>query len=456
MKKSVLLPTDENLILTIKEDALDRNAELNSFCHLLSTQNSMNSIVLDGRWGSGKTFFVKQSVLLLNANNSLSNIDKNVAQSILEITKKLNSFDELHDNQLLAVYFDAWENDSEEDPVLSLIYRIVQQLDLKMDKVDKNYFTNLFLAIADVITDRPISKILKCAKAKDILDEIYKNEGLNDTITKFFEEGLFKNAEKIVIFIDELDRCRPSYAVKLLERIEHYFINERITFVFSANLEQLQHTIKNFYGNDFDACRYLDRFFDLRVSLPQVDMEKYYLSLKLYSIDEVCSVLRHICGTFNLTLRELCKFYDLVNVSGMNRNYNNDTQEFMFIYIVTLCLVLKITDITLHDEFIQGKNVQPLLDLYDNDFGEHVCKLLLNGSEKIDEVKIIDNARLDNQDAVTREDKLKELYETIFVKNYTAKDYKTRLGSYIFTEDSKKFILHVESSLSVYSFYDDE
>ena len=122
MKKSVLLPTDENLLLTIKEDALDRNAELNSFSHLLSTQNSMNSIVLDGRWGSGKTFFVKQCALLLNANNCLSNIDRNLAQSILEITKKLNSFDELHNNQLLAVYFDAWENDSEEDPVLSLIY----------------------------------------------------------------------------------------------------------------------------------------------------------------------------------------------------------------------------------------------------------------------------------------------------------------------------------------------
>ena len=128
----------------------------------------------------------------------------------------------------------------------------------------------------------------------------------------------------------------------------------------------------------------------------------------------------------------------------------------MFKYIVTLCLALKITDITLHDEFIQGKNVQPLLDLYDNDFGEYICKLLLNDREKIVEVKKIDNVSLDNQDAVTREDKLKELYETIFVKNYTAKDYKTRLGSYIFTEDSKKFISYVESSLSVYSLYDDE
>ena len=455
MKKSVLLPTDENLLLTIKEDILDRNAELNSFCHLLSTQNSMNSIALDGRWGSGKTFFVKQCALLINAKNSLSNIDKDIAESILKVAKQSNSFEGLTDNKLLAVYFDAWENDSNEDPVLALIYRIVQQLDLKTNGFDLNHLAHVLGTIGDAITGRPITTVFECLNERNILDEISKHEDLETTIKKFFEEVLFEKAEQLIIFVDELDRCRPSYAVKLLERIEHYFINERITFVFSVNLEQLQHTIKNFYGNDFDACRYLDRFFDLRVSLPQVDMEKYYLSLKLYNVEEVCRVLRHISETLNLTIRELCKFYDLVNVSGM-KSYFNETEDFMFKYIVTLCLALKITDITLHDEFIQGKNVQPLLDLYDNDFGEYICKLLLNDREKIDDVIKVSNVRLYDQDAITREDKLIELYEAIFVKNYTAKDYKTRLGSYIFTADSKKFISYVESSLSVYSLYDDE
>ena len=455
MKKSVLLPTDENLLLTIKEDILDRNAELNSFCHLLSTQNSMNSIALDGRWGSGKTFFVKQCALLINAKNSLSNIDKDIAESILKVAKQSNSFEGLTDNKLLAVYFDAWENDSNEDPVLALIYRIVQQLDLKTNGFDLNHLAHVLGTIGDAITGRPITTVFECLNERNILDEISKHEDLETTIKKFFEEVLFEKAEQLIIFVDELDRCRPSYAVKLLERIEHYFINERITFVFSVNLEQLQHTIKNFYGNDFDACRYLDRFFDLRVSLPQVDMEKYYLSLKLYNVEEVCRVLRHISETLNLTIRELCKFYDLVNVSGM-KSYFNETEDFMFKYIVTLCLALKITDITLHDEFIQGKNVQPLLDLYDNDFGEYICKLLLNDREKIDDVIKVSNVRLDDQDAITREDKLIELYEAIFVKNYTAKDYKTRLGSYIFTADSKNFISYVESSLSVYSLYDDE
>lgn len=381
MKKSVLLPTDENLLLTIKEDALDRNAELNSFCHLLSTQNSMNSIVLDGRWGSGKTFFVKQCALLINAKNSLSNIDKDIAESILKVAKQSNSFEGLTDNKLLAVYFDAWENDSNEDPVLALIYRIVQQLDLKTNGFDLNHLAHVLGTIGDAITGRPITTVFECLNERNVLDEISKHEDLETTIKKFFEEVLFEKAEQLIIFVDELDRCRPSYAVKLLERIEHYFINDRITFVFSVNLEQLQHTIKNFYGNDFDACRYLDRFFDLRVSLPQVDMEEYYLSLKLYNVEEVCRVLRHISETLNLTIRELCKFYDLVNVSGMKSCFN-ETEDFMFKYIVTLCLALKITDITLHDEFIQGKNVQPLLDLYDNDFGEYICKLLLNDREK--------------------------------------------------------------------------
>lgn len=90
---------------------------------------------------------MKQCALLLNAKNSLSNLDKQLAHEILEVCKKSNSFDGLQDNNLLAVYFDAWDNDSEEDPVLSLIYRITQQLDLRTNKFDKDYFAGLFLQL---------------------------------------------------------------------------------------------------------------------------------------------------------------------------------------------------------------------------------------------------------------------------------------------------------------------
>lgn len=444
MKKSVLLPTDENLILTIKENVLDRNADLNSFCQLLSHSNSMNSIALDGRWGSGKTFFVKQCALLINAKNSLSNIDKDIAEFILKVAKQSNSFEGLTDNKLLAVYFDAWENDSNEDPVLALIYRIVQQLDLKTDGFDLNRLAHILGTIGDAITGRPITTVFECLNEKNILDEIRKHEDLETTIKKFFEEVLFEKAEQLIIFVDELDRCRPSYAVQLLERVEHYFINDRITFVFSVNLEQLQHTIKNFYGNDFDACRYLDRFFELRVSLPQINMEQYYRSLKLFDSNRIIDILKHVQKTYNLSLRELCKINDVVHELCLKNNYTG-IQDFMFKYIVTLCLTLKITDISLHDDFINGKNDQPLLDLYDNDFGDSICEMLLNNDEELGDLITINGARLESDEKVTREEKLEELYEAIFTKNYTVHDYVTKLGDFGFTKESRKFILVTDS-----------
>lgn len=452
MKKSVLLPTDENLILTIREDALDRNADLNSFCQLLSHSNSMNSIALDGRWGSGKTFFVKQCALLINAKNSLSNIDKDIAESILKVAKQSNSFEGLTDNKLLAVYFDGWENDSNEDPILALIYRIVQQLDLKTNGFDLNHLAHILGTIGDAITGRPITFVFECLNERNIFDEIRKHEDLETTIKKFFEEILFEKAEQLIIFVDELDRCRPSYAVRLLERIEHYFINDRITFVFSVNLEQLQHTIKNFYGDDFDACRYLDRFFDLRLSLPPINTTKYYNYLNLSNNIVGDRVLMRIQQTFNMSIREFCKFYDLVKVSGMKSNLNN-MEDFMFKYVVTLCLALKIINIDLHEEFMHGKNEQPLLDLYDNDFGTHICELLLNDDEMLENPRVDDVVHVYIKKEVKQKEKLSELYNVIFKRNYINEE-RVRLGQFTFNKITKDFVYKLDSSLNEYTCYD--
>lgn len=279
----------------------------------------------------------------------------------------------------------------------------------------------------------------------DFLNEIRDIEEVNSKITRFFEEVMFEKAEHLVVFVDELDRCRPSYAIKLLERIEHYFVNDQITFVFSVNLEQLQHTIKNFYGNDFDACRYLDRFFDLRISLPPVNTAKLYSSLHYCTYVEIDKVLMKIHQTFNLSIREFYKLNDLVNVSGKNSLFY-ETEDFMFKYIVTLCLALKITNVSLHDEFVQGKNKQPLLDLYTNDLGEHMIYQLRNGMDSSRNGKIINY--------ITIKQDLSELYDAIFVKNYTSYNNQTVIGEMHFTKESKKFILKVESTLSEYSQYE--
>lgn len=73
----------------------------------------------------------------------------------------------------------------------------------------------------------------------------------------------------IVIFIDELDRCRPTYSVKLLEEIKHLFDVPGIVFVLSMNGDQLCHSVSGAYGSGFDGRAYLRRFIDRRYQLSQ-------------------------------------------------------------------------------------------------------------------------------------------------------------------------------------------
>ena len=75
----------------------------------------------------------------------------------------------------------------------------------------------------------------------------------------------------LIVMIDELDRCRPSYAVELLEVAKHVFAVDRIVFVLAVNRSELAHSIKALYGSGFDAVGYLRRFFDLDFRLPDPD-----------------------------------------------------------------------------------------------------------------------------------------------------------------------------------------
>lgn len=101
---------------------------------------------------------------------------------------------------------------------------------------------------------------------------------------------------------DYVDFCSVLHGLQIAE-----YSDDRITFVFSMNIEQLQHTIKAFYGNDFDACRYLDRFFDIRLSLPTTISNRFFNSLNLNDYSTIDNVIMRIQDTCNLSLREFCK-----------------------------------------------------------------------------------------------------------------------------------------------------
>ena len=131
------------------------------------------------------------------------------------------------------------------------------------------------------LTGKNVTSLIDLAHADDPFEMLKNQKDIYLLISKFLESILFEQGTRLVVFVDELDRCKPSYAVQLLERVKHYFSVDSVTFVFSVNLNELQHTIKHHYGNDIDACRYLDRFFDLRISLPPANMTKYYRKIGL-------------------------------------------------------------------------------------------------------------------------------------------------------------------------------
>ena len=77
----------------------------------------------------------------------------------------------------------------------------------------------------------------------------------------------YTSQKRIVIIIDELDRCTPDYAIETLEAIHHVFDSDGITFVLGLHRQQLMESIKAIYGQGFDAEGYLDRFIDLTIPL---------------------------------------------------------------------------------------------------------------------------------------------------------------------------------------------
>lgn len=448
-----IIPTEENLIQALSEDLLSRNKDLVYFYNLLLSQNFSSSIALDGKWGSGKTFFVKQSMLLINAKNPMSNMEAEKRNSILASLPFKKNNEDVEENYDLAIYYDAWGNDNDTDPVLSLVYAITKQLSVEYKFGENSDVFGLVAAILEALSGRNIPGILEKLKSENPLQSIQNEKDLQENVNAFFSEILKERGNRLVIFIDELDRCKPSYAVKLLEKIKHYFGDARVTFVFSVNLEELQHTIKHHYGNTFDACRYLDRFFDMRISLPPADMDRFYRKIGLnssYLMEHVC---RRVIEVYNLELREITRFYGQVKVASFEPTHESQKWDFSFgegrgkhmllTFIVPIMVGLRIVDVSLYNEFVNGKNMKPLIDIYEDSYiGKRLLGSLVTREEAFEKIEGIK--------LVTREEKLKELYDAIFIMDYS-NTYDKVVGEYEFNKNSKFFVKNVASMLSQYA-----
>lgn len=448
MKKYEMLPTEENIIETLYNDPINRNQDIVYFYNILQAQELASAIAIDGRWGSGKTFFVRQTKMVINALNPSSTIDE---ETKVKATVRLPfpKNDEENENYSIAVYYDAWENDNDTEPVLSLIYEIAKQLSVDFSLSDISIVKTAG-AIIEAISGHNINGIKDALTSEDPFKKFKKEKDVEQKIKDFFSCLLAERGNRLVIFIDELDRCKPTFAVHLLEQIKHYIYDDRITFVFSVNLEQLQHTIKNYYGVDFDSCRYLDRFFDLRISMPPANMEKFYSEIGLGSRYYVDIVTKRIINMYNFELREITRFYSQIKAAVYEPTHDSEKYDFSFadekgrqiilMYIVPLLIGLKIADISKYDQFINGHNSEPLKELLDFDDDNRLLENMLNRDESF--------TKEEGKTLITTDEMIDKFYNAIFVDQYDGRKYNTTLGQYEFTKESKGFAISASSMLS--------
>src|SRR5690606_36811763 len=210
---------------------------------------------------------------------------------------------DLKNNDFQTLYFNAWENDFEDNPLTALMGELktltTKETEPEFKKTLKKAST-LTKHIAPIIAKAIADRFIDTESIKEAiigvtkgLSDVFENEvneyqkkkkSISDFRQSLSEFIANTNYGKPLVFIvDELDRCRPNYAVSILEQIKHFFSVPNIVFVLSIDKVQLGHAIRGVYGSDsIDSDDYLRRFIDIEYSIPEPEKELYFNYLYNY------------------------------------------------------------------------------------------------------------------------------------------------------------------------------
>ena len=358
------IPADD----PFKHDLLDRKRSIELLTSIVGSIEGPCVLAVDAAWGTGKTTFLRMWT------------------------------QHLRNEHFGIVEFNAWETDFSGDPFVALSSEITEELEAPNGTVGE-----LKRAIPEVMRAMrgPLLRIAGSALpyvGAQIVKELEPASAGEDSTSQYMEEkealGRFKAAlhaavasmaesmgsKPLVVVIDELDRCRPSYAVALLEVAKHLFTVDRIVFVLAVDRSQLAHSIRVLYGQQFDAEGYLRRFFDLDFRLPEpprdrfihamlgsVQVHAYFEQRNRFDSQQDEQLLRAIlCGFLNspdISLRTIAQAIHrlglVIELSG--------TQGWESVWTAATALVLRTVDHELYNRFIHGEASD--LDVVDNVFG---------------------------------------------------------------------------------------
>ena len=409
-----LSPTDENIKNSLLKNTLDRNSHVFTFCKLLSSYNDATSIALDGTWGSGKTFFVKQCKLVLDALNPQSSMNMSDRDSICTILEKSQSLNSLKNLSNYTVYYDAWEHDDNTDPLLSLLYCIAVETKTTDAFVPLPNCKKTILNVIDTLSKNRISPFLEVSTEDNPLSGIKSHESLKELIRNYLNTLPHERGNRVNVIIDEMDRCTPSFAIKLLERIKHYINNERITFVFATNLHSLEKTVRHYYGDNIDGTKYLDRFFDIRFLLPPINEDLLRHGIDFGNVSVGSTVCRYIAKRFNFSFRETLRYARSYRYASNTINSEHATICWVK-YLLPIALALELSDIDKFRAFMAGeKNEELGVILEVPKISEW---LLLDFKEIVCSEEKIPNKEADKSRTLLKI--LEEFYEAIFKNDFT-------------------------------------
>jgi hypothetical protein len=329
-------------------DRLDRARYAEFLTNYLAAEGKQRNYVLNlnAEWGAGKTWFIKRWYMELKAHYP-------------------------------TVYIDAWQQDFSDDPLLTVISSIIEQLKAEAGSPQLSPYlstklASLLKATAPIVTKAlfkkvsginidEVQEVITADDAGKLVESLFQDTRKKTEAVQLLKHEIKQWVEAIIgkkkkqtpafILIDELDRCRPSYAVEMLETIKHIFDIQGVVFVLATDTEQLQHAIKVIYGDGFDAESYLGRFFHRRFTLGSISRREFIqqaLSDKQLQFENVnvwpgitdsqvlVNILTAVCDHFSLSLRKTEQVLDRTIASIVN--YQGCTLNLIFlVYLFSLC-----------------------------------------------------------------------------------------------------------------------
>lgn len=317
-------------------------------------------LAIDSSWGTGKTTFMNM------LEDKMCNIQS---------------------NRYTIIQYNAWKNDSWDNPFETLMYTILKNniFNTTDDKDNLKKLGNNLKGVAINIGKGFLKKQLSRMVSEEVVDDIdekflksgdYKRFIDNSSIDydffqeyKEYEDSIKSMKEtlkdvckktQLVIFIDELDRCKPTFAIKLLEVIKHLFDVENMIFVFALDIAQLSYSVQSVYGSGIDSTGYLCRFFDYISKLPKIDTNIYIDFIveqnKLINCDlesevdingkfiqiNFSSVFQELANIYNLSLRDINTIYS--NFLIFEKMELSEVQNLKAYQLYLILLIMKYKD----------------------------------------------------------------------------------------------------------------